>query len=142
MIETNATIANKLMTSVLDALWEVRVEETPIRMDLYRQNKSVITRVFKELRKKRNGGFFAKQNFMTCCNIAVSAIPDETENWVYYHAQDTDNLKRTQSVFLAWKGDANKIVDLFKREIGSTPLLEVNWNGSVDTRIELKFKSQ
>lgn len=111
------------------------------KMVLYKENRSVITRVFRELRKKKNGEFFARQNYYCCSSCAVSAIPDELDNWVFYHMQDRDDLIEDQCVSLGWQGDVSKIVELFTSEIGSSPLVDVKWDGSSSTRISLTFRS-
>ena len=58
-------------------------------------------------------------------------MPDEYEDrYVFYHAQDNDDLKRSGSCYLAWAGDGKEICRILQ-EAGIT----TKWNGLRSTRI-------
>lgn len=92
-------------------------------------------------RRLRAAGYFARQSFMCCQSCAGSAIPEDREDaYVYYHKQDTDALyvsddRYEGGTYLAWAGDGAQIVDIC-RAAG----LDVEWDGSVDTRIWIGTK--
>ena len=86
-----------------------------------------ITAAFKSLRK---AGFFAKQNHTCCQSCGCEALPEGTKNYVFYHRQDANDLKKTGKCFLSWGGDGEKI-KAAALEVG----LKVEWDGSPETRI-------
>jgi hypothetical protein len=90
--------------------------------------KTKLNSAFRQLRK---AGYFAKQNFWCCQTCAWSDVPDEYENKaVFYHRQDTPNIKEFGHVHLAWAGDGEEICNIL-RENG----LKVIWDGSENKRI-------
>ncbi len=86
---------------------------------------------FKELRTL---GFFAESNHMCCQSCGWSVVPEGTNNTVFYHSQDADDLKDTGSCHLAWEGDGEKIVEVLKKH-----QIEVEWNGEKTQRILIKI---
>ena len=129
------------------------------RQPTYNECRKVITSVFKKLRRKGRGGFWAKQNF-SCCNscgwyvirhggpndtplIGMNGQPmfneagELTQPCVWYHSQDNDMLKEKATVYLAWGGadeHGQTIRRLFEEE-GVT----VDWDGTKTMRIGLRF---
>ena len=132
------------------------------RQPTYNECRKVITRVFKKLRLKFNGGFWAKQNF-SCCNscgwhdirhggpnntplIGPNGQPmfneagELTQPCVWYHSQSNDMLKEGATVYLAWGGTdehGQTIRRLFEEE-GVT----VEWDGTQTKKIGLHFSSK
>ncbi len=98
-------------------------------MKTNKTNLKKINKAFKELTEL---GFYAKQNFWCCSTCALHAIPDNTENYIFYHQQDADMLKNTGGCYLAWAGDANKIIEVMKRNS-----IKVNWDGDSNHRIHI-----
>lgn len=90
------------------------------------------TKLNKAFRALRKAGFIAKQNFGCCQICAWSDIPDEAENVVFYHHQDNERKLRGEPFYLVWRGDGNKISEIF-REQGIT----VVWDGRYSQRIQL-----
>jgi len=100
-------------------------------------DKDRLNKAFRQLRKE---GFVAKQNFLCCSLCATSEIgltsPDKP--FVYYHQQDTDDLRRliernrTPYIYLGWKGDGNKIKTIFE-SFG----IQVEWDGENHTKIKI-----
>ena len=97
-----------------------------------RHHLKVITKVFQELRKKKHGSFFARQNHLCCQSCGWAETPN-TKNIVFFHNQDYWRFRETGVLFLAWQGDAHKIVELFEKEG-----VEVVWDGTNEERIKLK----
>jgi hypothetical protein len=90
--------------------------------------KKKLNTAFRQLRKS---GYFAQQNFWCCQTCGWADVPDEYANKaVFYHRQDTPNIEKNNSVYLAWAGDGEEICNIF-RENG----LIVVWDGSSDNRI-------
>ncbi len=117
---------------------------TQISQPTYNECRKIITRVFKKLRLKGNGGFCAKQNFGWCRSegwwLLEQLLGDRYDSTpcVWYHWQANENLKREREVYLAW-GDteehARTICRLFEEEQGVT----VEWDGTKNKCIKLKF---
>ena len=91
--------------------------------------KQKIERAFEVLRKE---GFVAEQNWKCCQGCGMAALPKGTEKYVFYHAQDEENLMDNSTVFLAFGGGGTKIADALINEG-----LIVNWNGSESMRIQV-----
>ena len=89
--------------------------------------KKKITKAFKELREL---GFFARQNFWCCQSCALSGIPDDKPNYVFYHNQDNSMLRKTGTCYLSWGGDANTIISILKNND-----IKVEWNQTANERI-------
>lgn len=91
-------------------------------------NKANLNNAFKALRK---AGYTAKQNFMCCQGCAWSAMSDkEAEKAVFYHRQDSADLKESGTCYLAWSGDGKEIVKILE-ENG----VKVDWEGDKNKRI-------
>ena len=110
------------MSKQIKPTQKVKIERSTIKKEMKKLNSA-----FKELREL---GFFAKQNFWCCSTCAVNAIPDNTENYVFYHQQDTNMLNKTGGVYLGWAGDGNKIIEVMKRND-----IKVDWDGDERHRI-------
>lgn len=95
--------------------------------------KTKINLAFRDLRK---AGYFAKQDFWCCQSCAWSDIPDETKKVVFYHKQDTNDLKQG-SFHLAWAGNAHEIIDIL-RSCG----LVVVWKEDESKRINVRFENE
>lgn len=92
--------------------------------------KIKLNRFFKALRK---AGYFAKQDFLCCQSCGWAAMDDkEAEKAVFYHHQDTPDIKAHKSIMLCWSGDGIEIVTLAK-----AAGLAVKWDGTKETRIEV-----
>jgi len=92
-----------------------------------------LTPAFKALRKE---GFFARQNFWCCQSCGCAAVPeDKSEAYVFYHAQDKQDLVSKGSCYLAWSGDGAKIV-----EVLTAHGIKTEWDGSANTRIKMICK--
>ena len=98
-----------------------------------KEQRKTVTRVFVELRKKKNGSFICKQNWTCCQSCGWAEIPDG-ENIVFYHQQDKDCFYDSGKLFLCWSGDGNKIAETFRNEG-----VKVDWNGEENIRIRLDF---
>jgi hypothetical protein len=82
-------------------------------------------------RTLRTRGYFAEQNWQCCQSCGCRAVPDEfARRYVFYHAQDADDLREHGETRIAWAGDGDEIVEVFRAEG-----LRVEWNGSQDRRI-------
>lgn len=89
---------------------------------------SKITEAFKELRKL---GYFARQNFWCCQGCGWSAVPEnKSDKVVFYHKQDTDDLKGKGRCHLAWSGDGHEICQVLNRHGITT-----EWEGDSNKRI-------
>lgn len=88
-----------------------------------------VTKAFKALRKS---GYFARQNFACCQSCGLAELPDGTANYVFYHSQDSDDLKESGTCHLAWGGDGAEIVKILNANGVKT-----EWNGSPDVRIKM-----
>lgn len=86
-----------------------------------------LTKAFVNLRRD---GYFARKNWMCCQNCGAHEVPDEYENYVFYHCQDADLLKEENKTYLAWSGDG----DLIKQRCEEAGLYVV-WDGTVETRL-------
>ncbi len=93
-------------------------------------SQSNVTKSFKEL---RSIGYFARQNFTCCQSCGWAEVPeDKSERAVFYHNQDYRSYKDGGDLYLAWAGDGDEICDILR---GNG--LEVEWEGSKDTRIRI-----
>ena len=91
-------------------------------------------------------GVIAKQDFTCCLTCGSSKIHDyfepDSKGYTFYSAQDYDDLRMNDSVYLAfssWDGDENesrKVGFLIKKHLESHEL-NVDWNGDVRIRIRV-----
>lgn len=92
------------------------------------ENKKKLNKAFTALRK---AGYTAKQNFLCCQSCAWNALSDkEAEKAVFYHRQDTERMKESGELWLAWSGKGKEIVKILKEQG-----LTVEWEGKKGTRI-------
>lgn len=96
----------------------------------YQDVKETLNKGFTALRK---AGYVARQNFMCCQGCAWAALEEDPPKVVFYHKQDTANLRRSSNVYLAWRGDGDEIVRVLR-----SCNLDVEWDGSEETRIFVK----
>lgn len=89
--------------------------------------RAKIAAAFKSLEKR---GYFARAAWQCCQSCGCAALPEGTENYVFYHRQDVDCLRETGGCYLAWGGDGQAIADAMRAEG-----LVVEWDGSPTTRI-------
>jgi hypothetical protein len=95
------------------------------------KSKTNLSDAFALLRKR---GYFAAENFLCCQSCGWDALSEEQARFaVFYHKQDAERLKEGGDLFLCWGGDGEEIVDILKN-YG----LEVNWDGSTNSRIMVK----
>ena len=90
--------------------------------------KKNLNAAFRQLRK---AGYFAMQDFWCCSTCGWASVPEEKQDRaVFYHRQDTPDIKEFGNVHLAWSGDGEEICNIL-RENGLT----VKWDGSANKRI-------
>ena len=90
--------------------------------------RRALARGFRALEER---GYFAKQNWQCCQSCGCRAVPDEfARRYVFYHAQDADDLRERGETHLAWGGDGHEIVEVLRAEG-----LRVEWNGSSSRRM-------
>jgi hypothetical protein len=106
--------------------------------------RDAIDRAFTRLNKQ---GVTARANFACCQGCACAEIEDEAKRkdtgYCFYHAQDAENLRDSARTYLAFgslaeKASAATVVKIGKTivaELSKEPALEIEWNGSRDTRI-------
>lgn len=98
-----------------------------------KQFKEEITAAFKSLRKQ---GFVARQNFKCCQTCAWAEMPEDAENVVFYHNQDTERAwnsrGRFDCLYLAWSGNGQAIADAF-----ASQGFKVTWDGTTNQRIRI-----
>jgi hypothetical protein len=95
----------------------------------------------------RAAGYFGRQSWKCCQSCGCAAMPEGTERYAFYHAQDRKQLVEAEEVkyrgnkprftppneigvYLSWGGDGNVIAKAF-RDAGCT----VEWDGKNSTRI-------
>jgi hypothetical protein len=94
--------------------------------------KKGLNKAFAALRK---AGYLAEQNFTCCQSCGWSEVPDDANKVVFYHSQDTDNLKEDGMCYVSWKGPPTEILRIFT-ENG----VETEWEGNEDRRIMIRIK--
>ncbi len=102
-------------------------------MSSWIENKKIITKVYKQLRKQSNGSFIAKHNWTCCTTCGWAEIPDGP-NIVFYHMQDTDSAKISNNIYLSWSGNAEKIISEFEKHN-----VQIEWNGLETNKIKINF---
>jgi hypothetical protein len=85
------------------------------------ETREKIRKAFSTLRKK---GFFARMNFHCCMTCALANIPEGTENFVYFHKQNGEDIDEAGECYLGWGGDVDTILSECK-EAG----LKIEWDG-------------
>lgn len=88
-----------------------------------------IASAFSALRK---AGYIARANYKCCQSCALAALPDGTEKYVVYHAQDADDLKVNGECYVAWGGNGAEIVSVLNAHGVKT-----EWDGSPVRRIKM-----
>ena len=100
---------------------------------MHKDAKKIARRIDEAFAALREQGFFAKAHHTCCQSCGLAEIPADKEMaYVFYHMQDAENLKDAGVCYLAWGGRGQTICSAL-REAG----LEVDWNGSEHTRIEV-----
>jgi hypothetical protein len=74
--------------------------------------KSKLNNAFSKLRK---AGYIAKQNFMCCNSCAWAEFSEEVEKVVFYHAQNTPDIK-DGFLRLSWSGNVTEICNVLLSE--------------------------
>jgi hypothetical protein len=90
------------------------------------------TNLTKAFSKLRSAGFRAHQNWQCCQSCGLDALPKGTTDYVFYHSQDRENLRKTGECYLAFSGDGYKIVKILNDNGVKT-----EWNGSDAQRIRM-----
>ena len=95
-------------------------------------NKQNLNNAFRQLRRR---GYFARQNYQ-CCNSCgwASMTTEESKKAVFYHRQETEDLKKTGITYLSWSGDADEIIAIFQH-YG----IKTQWEGSQDKKIQINI---
>ena len=105
-----------------------------------RNDKLKITAAFRSLRKQ---GFFARQKWQCCMTCGVAALPEGTDKWAFYHAQDADAFRMGrltpqdrflhQGLAIAFGStmeNGKAVVAAFEAEG-----MKCDWNGTLEHRI-------
>ena len=120
-------------------MYNILLNQTKKEPFNWHYHRKTITKVFKFLRKKKNGGFCALQRngggpSNGWCEID-HVRKEKSENIVFYHWQNWFDFKLDGQLYLNWRGDGNAIVSAFKNEN-----LDVEWDGSDDKCIIINFQ--
>lgn len=100
---------------------------------MHKDAKKIARRIDDAFAALREQGFFAKANHTCCQSCGLADIPEDKEMaYVFYHAQDAERLKDDGVCYLAWGGCGQTICTALRDQH-----LEVDWNGSEHTRIEV-----
>lgn len=97
---------------------------SPFNVDVVRDR---LRKGFASLRDK---GYIAKANWKCCQGCGCAALPEGTKQYVFYHAQDREQLVQGKPFCLAWGGDASVICEALR-----TAGLLVEHDGSSNKRI-------
>jgi hypothetical protein len=93
-----------------------------------------IRKAFDEL---ETHGYTTRMNFECCQSCGWNALSEEAaKKAVFYHNQDAEQLRESQSVYLSWSGDGPLIVSILSKYV------TVNWNGNDAKRIHIKAKEK
>lgn len=95
-------------------------------------NDARIDRTFEKLTAI---GYICKTNWKCCQTCGCAALPENTEKYVFYHMQDSENFASSGEGYLAWGGDGAEICAALRAEN-----LTVEWDGSNNTRIKIDVK--
>ncbi|MDD3894833.1 MAG: hypothetical protein PHU36_07425 [Syntrophomonadaceae bacterium] len=101
-------------------------------------DKQKMINAFEQLRRE---GFFAEMNYKDCQTCALSALPKNAENVVFYTEQNEKNSFDEDIPFiwrplhLKWKGNAQRIVDVLNLNG-----LIATWSGKQEEAIIVKGK--
>jgi len=99
--------------------------------------KANLNKAFRELRKL---GYVAEQDLGSTQSSGWSYAEDiakkkgygDDYKAVFYHGQDADDLKESQTCYLSWSGDGHEIVKVLEANE-----ITVEWDGSDKTRIKI-----
>ena len=93
-----------------------------------------IRKAFTEL---ETHGYTTRMNFLCCQSCAWNALSnEEVKKAVFYHNQDNENLRESQSLHLAWNGDGELITSILSKYV------TVDWDGDHNHRIHIKAKEK
>jgi hypothetical protein len=96
--------------------------------------KTHIRKAFKEL---ETHGYIALMDFQCCQSCGWNALgEEEAKKAVFYHNQDAEQLRESQSLHLAWSGDGHFITSILSKYV------TVDWDGDFNKRIHIKVKEQ
>lgn len=96
--------------------------------------KNHIRKAFGELKKH---GYTTEMNFLCCQSCGWNALgEEEAKKAVFYHNQDEEDLRESQSVYLAWSGDGHFITSILSKYV------TVDWDGDYNKRIFIKAKEK
>lgn len=93
---------------------------------------------FRQLRKE---GMFAKMNFMCCSSCASAAIPEDKEQYCFFHMQDNESRKKGKPFYLSYgASDWDKAAEVGKRvcEVLAEHNVTTEWEGTSDKRVLVK----
>jgi len=106
--------------------------------------KKKLRKMFRDLRKHN---ITARMNFMCCQSCGVNCISEHKKKndygYVFYHNQDNEGLKETNTTYVSWgvfeEDDKNKLKELSRTiiKVAEQNYIKVNWNGESSRRIEL-----
>lgn len=96
--------------------------------------KNHIRKAFDEL---ETHGYTTRMNFECCQSCGWNALgEEEAKKAVFYHNQDNEQLRESQSVYLAWSGDGDFITSILSK------YFTVTWSGHGAQRIHIKAKEK
>ena len=98
--------------------------------EMVRETKGLIAKAFDELRR---AGYVCRSAFMccgTCAGYAISQMPKYHGKAVFFHRQDDEQLRETNSTYLGWEGKGEEIAEAMKKAG-----LTVEWDGDACHRI-------
>ena len=93
-----------------------------------------IRKAFNEL---QTHGYTTRMNFWCCQSCGWAALSEEeAKKAVFYHNQDNEDLRASQSLHLAWDGDGSLITSILSKYV------TVDWDGDANKRIHIKAKDK
>ncbi|MCI4663610.1 MAG: hypothetical protein MRY74_02705 [Neomegalonema sp.] len=99
-----------------------------------KQGRQALTWAFEILRSE---GWAAEENWQCCMTCGLTALPDDVEDYVFYHSQDEAGIEASGGVYLAYGGDALRLCEALRDEG-----LEVKWSGSRQERMWVVLRSE
>jgi hypothetical protein len=103
--------------------------------DARRRQLQVRPRLLAAFDQLREDGYFAEPDWQCCQSCGLAALPDDADEYIFFHDQDADDLRRGNSCFLSWGGNPVHIIKRLE-EAG----LVVDWDGSDKVRLQVRAR--